>query len=96
MTVAALGGTVEIPTLEEPEEIEVKPGTQSGEVVRLRNKGMPSLQGWGRGQIIALLKIETPTDLDEEQADLLERLAELRGEEVGPRSLFDKIKGTFK
>ena len=96
MTVAALGGTVEIPTLEGSETIEIKPGTQSGEVVRLRNQGMPSLQGWGRGQIVALLKIETPTDLDDEQADLLYRLAEVRGEEVGRKGLFDKIKEAFK
>lgn len=96
MTVAALGGTVEIPTLEEPEVIEVKPGTQSGEVVRLRNKGMPSLQGWGRGQIVALLKVETPAGLNEEQAELLARLAEMRGEEVGQKGFFDRIKEAFK
>ncbi|MDQ4095350.1 MAG: molecular chaperone DnaJ [Actinomycetota bacterium] len=96
MTVAALGGTVEVPTLEEPEPIEIKPGTQSGEVVRLRNKGMPSLQGWGRGQIVALLKVETPSDLTQEQAELLGRLAELRGEEVGQKGLFDRIKEAFK
>lgn len=96
MTVAALGGTIRIPTLEEPEEVEVKPGTQSGEVVRLRNKGMPSLQGWGRGQIVALLKVETPTGLNEEQAQLLGRLAEMRGEHVGQKGLFDRIKEAFK
>jgi molecular chaperone DnaJ len=96
MTVAALGGTIEIPTLEEPETVEVKPGTQSGEVVRLRNQGMPSLQGWGRGQIVALLKVETPGELDEEQAELLARLAELRGEEAGQKGLFDRIKEAFK
>jgi molecular chaperone DnaJ len=96
MTVATLGGTVEIPTLEDPEPVEIKPGTQSGEVVRLRNKGMPSLQGWGRGQIVALLKVETPTDLNEEQVQLLARLAEMRGEEVGEKGLFDRIKEAFK
>ena len=96
MTVAALGGSVEIPTLEGSETIEIKPGTQSGEVVRLRNRGMPSLQDWGRGQLVALLKIETPTDLTEAQAELLYSLAEARGEEVGRRGLFDKIKEAFK
>ena len=96
MTVAALGGTVEIPTLGEPEEVEVKPGTQSGEVVRLKNKGMPSLQGWGNGQLIALLKVETPTDLDDQQIEMLNRFAQLRGEEVGQRGLLDRIKEAFK
>ena len=96
MTVAALGGTIDIPTLDEPETVEVKPGTQSGEVVRLRNRGMPSLQGWGRGQIVALLKVETPGELDDEQIELIARLAELRGEEVGQKGLFDRIKGAFK
>ncbi|MDQ4144202.1 MAG: molecular chaperone DnaJ [Actinomycetota bacterium] len=96
MTVAALGGEIEIPTLDEPERVEVKPGTQTGEVVRLRNKGMPSVQGWGNGQIVALLRVETPTDLNQEQARLLAQLAELRGEEVGQKGLFDKIKEAFK
>lgn len=96
MTVAALGGAVEIPTLDEPEVVEVKPGTQSGEVVRLKNQGMPSLQGWGRGQLVALLRVETPMGLDDQQAEMLERFAQLRGEEVGQRKLFDRIKEAFK
>ena len=95
MTIATLGGQVEVPTLEEPELIDVSPGTQSGEVVRLRNKGMPRLERAGRGQLIALLKVEIPNDLDEEQADLVRRLAELRGEAIGQRGLFEKIKDAF-
>ena len=96
MTVAALGGTAEIPTLEGPEEIEIKPGTQTGEVVRLKGRGMPILRGYGRGQLVALLRVETPTDLDREQAELLAELARLRDEEVGQRGLFEKIKEAFK
>jgi molecular chaperone DnaJ len=95
MTVAALGGYAEVPTLDGSEEIEISPGTQSGEIVRLRGKGMPRLGGRGRGELIASLKVDTPTKLTKEQADLLEQLAKLRGEEPAPRGLFDKIKEAF-
>jgi molecular chaperone DnaJ len=96
MTLAALGGTIEIPTLEEPETVEVKAGTQSGEVVRLRGRGMPRLAARGRGEIVALLKVETPRDLDAEQVELLEQLARLRNETAGDQSLFDRIKQAFQ
>ena len=96
MTVAALGGAVEMPTLEHPEPIEIEPGTQSGQVVRLRGRGMPRLGGRGRGELVGLLKVETPEDLSDEEAELLERFAKLRGERVGQRGLFDKIKEAFQ
>jgi molecular chaperone DnaJ len=96
MTVAALGGTVEIPTLDGPEEVEIEPGTQAGEVIRLRGKGMPRLEGRGRGELVALLRVQTPTDLTEEQADVLRDFAALRSEATGPKSVFDKIKEAFQ
>ncbi len=96
MTIAARGGTVEMPTLEEPEPIEIEPGTQSGQVVRLRGRGMPRFGGRGRGELVGLLKVETPTDLSDEEVELLERFAKLRGERTGQRGLFDKIKEAFQ
>jgi len=95
MTAAALGGVIRIPTLDGEEERDIEAGTQSGEVIRLRGRGMPRLGGRGRGELVVLLKVETPTNLDREQADLLERFARARGEETAPRGLFDKIKEAF-
>ena len=95
MTIAALGGVIAIPTLDEDEEVDVSPGTQSGELVRLRGKGMPRLGGRGRGELVAVLRVETPTDLDREQTEILERLAKARGETTGQRGLLGKIKEAF-
>lgn len=96
MTVAALGGTVEVPTLDAPEEIEIGPGTQTGEIAKLKGRGMPRIDGRGHGELVTLLKVETPTDLDEEQAELLQELARLRSERAGGKGLFGRIKEAFK
>jgi molecular chaperone DnaJ len=76
--------------------IEVSPGTQSGEVVRLRGLGMPRMDRAGRGELVALLKVEIPTDLDSEQAELLRELARLRGESAGTKGFFEKLKQAFR
>ena len=97
MTVAALGGKVDVPTLDGSEPIEIKPGTQSGEVTTLRGRGMPHLSGHGQGDLIALLKVETPTNLSEEEVELLEQLAKVREENVErPEGFFDRIREAFK
>lgn len=95
MTVASLGGSVTVPTIDGEEEVDIDPGTQSGEVVRLKGRGMPRLGSRGRGESVVLLKVETPTDLDREQAELLQRLAEMRDEPVEARGFFERLKQAF-
>jgi len=84
-TVAALGGQITIPTLEGPEPFQVPKGTQSSQQFRIPRKGMPNLRGRGRGDLIPILYIETPTKLSKDEENLLRRLAEIEGSKVSPK-----------
>ena len=95
MTIATLGGQIDVPTLDGPEPIDVSAGTQSGEVVRLKGRGMPHVGGRGNGELVVLLKVETPTNLTTEQDDLLRRFAAARGDDVAERRLRDRIREAF-
>ena len=97
MTVAALGGAVQVPTLDGTRELDIEAGTQPGDVARIPGAGMPRLEGAGRGDLIVLLRVQTPKRLDAEQKELLRRLAELRGERADERAnLFERIREAFQ
>lgn len=98
MSQAALGTTVEFETLDGPEEIQVPAGAQSGREIRLRGRGVPHLQGRGRGDLIVTLVVDTPADLSKEQEELLRQFAESRGEAVAPpeEGLMSRLRGAFK
>ncbi len=85
-TQAALGGNIDVPTLDGPTKLKVPAGTQSGKVFRLKGKGVPALSGGGRGDEHVRIFVETPTHLSKEQRELLERFAALSGEETHPRA----------
>ena len=72
---SALGGEVEVPTLDGPARITLQPGTQSGAVFRLRKKGMPSLRDRGRGDQLVIVQINTPTKLTPRQRELIQDLS---------------------
>ena len=98
MTMAALGADLVYETLDGDEELSVSPGTQTGKVVRFRGRGVPHVDGRGRGDLLVHLSVATPTHLDDRQEELLRELAALRGEEVAPpeHGLMAKIRGVFK
>ena len=91
---AALGGPIEVPTLDGPVLYELKRGHQTHESVRLAGKGMPNRRLGRRGDLIAFLIVETPTHLTKRQEELLRELAEIEKKHVSPhrKSFFDKIR----
>lgn len=76
---AALGTQLDIPTLEGHATVKVPPGTQPGELLRLRGKGLPEFGGGRRGDLYLRLQVRVPEDLSHEERELYERLRELRG-----------------
>ena len=81
---AALGATVEVPTLGGKEELNVTAGTQPGDVFRLRGRGMPDPRSAARGDLLVQTYIEVPRRLSAKQASLLRELAELEHADVTP------------
>lgn len=84
MTQAALGTRIPLETLDGTEELGVPPGTQSGKVFKLRGRGVPHMDGRGRGDLLVNVLVEVPSDLTPSEEELLRRFAEERGEEVAP------------
>ena len=87
---AVLGATLEIPTIDGPVKYDIPEGTQTGTVFRLRGKGIPALNGRGRGDQYVTVTIETPRNLNREQKEALKRFDETLGE-----SSYEKRKSFF-
>ncbi len=73
---AALGAEVSVPTLDGSATVKIKPGTQAGETIRLRGKGMPRFRGYGKGDLLVRVGVSVPEKLTSKQRALLEQLAE--------------------
>jgi len=91
---ATLGDRIEVPTLDGKVSLKVPAGTQTHKMFRLRGKGMPNVHGYGRGDQLVRVIVETPTRLNEQQKSLLRQFAEVSGDDVHPlkRSFFEKLK----
>ena len=100
VTTALLGGEVEVPTIDGKVRIKIAPGTHAGKVLRLRGKGLPDVNGYGRGDIMVVVDITIPDDLTKEERKLIEQLAEQphfkRASSVENQNIFERMKNFFR
>ncbi len=95
MVAAALGASLTVDTLDGPSELDIRPGTQSGQAIPMYGRGTERLNSSGRGDLIVHVTVETPTKLEPEQEELLRQLAKLRGEEAPPGKFAPGQQGFF-
>ena len=95
---AALGAHIRYETLDGTEDLVIPRGTQPGKVFRLRGRGVPDVNGRGRGDLLVQVVVDTPTDLTKEQEDVLRMYAAARGEDVAPAEsgFLAKVRSAFK
>jgi molecular chaperone DnaJ len=95
MAAAALGTTLTVNTLDGPADLDIRPGTQSGQAIPMFARGTERLNGSGRGDLIVHVTVETPAKLEPEQEELLREFAKLRGEEAPPGKFAPGQQGFF-
>jgi molecular chaperone DnaJ len=100
ITQAALGAHVEIPTLDGKVKIKVEPGTQPGKILRLRGKGLPEVNTYGKGDLLVSINVWIPKNLNKEEKKILEKLDESVNFKPAPdssdRTFFDRMKNYFE
>ena len=101
MLQAALGARIDFETLDQTVELAIPPGTQPGEIFRLRDHGVPRLEGRGRGRgdMLVSINVEIPTKLSKQDDELLRQIAQQRDENVadpGDRTVLGKIRSAFQ
>ena len=87
---AALGAEIQVPTLEGPTPLKIRPGTQANEVIRIRGKGMPRLHGYGKGDLLVRIGVAIPEKLTSQQKAIIEQLGKEFGSDVSAK------KGKFR
>ena len=100
VTTALLGGTVEVPTVGGRAKIKIAPGTHAGKVLRLAGKGLPDVNGYGRGDELVVVDITIPSKLTSEEKRLVEQLAQQpsfqKAESVKNQNIFERMKSFFR
>jgi len=97
VTQAALGAEIQVPTLDGEHTLKIPEGTQSGTMLKLRNKGVPVLNGHGKGDLFVEVRVQTPTKLTKRQRELLVELQGMTQVENKPQrhTLLGKMKDMF-
>ena len=97
---ATIGTTVEIPTVDGKVKIKVEPGTQPGKILRLRGKGIPEINGYGKGDLLVTVNVWIPKTISREDRALLERLAASKNFQPQPtqedKNFFQKVRNLFE
>ncbi|MBR6083404.1 MAG: molecular chaperone DnaJ, partial [Salinivirgaceae bacterium] len=96
---AILGTTAEIPTVDGRVKIKIDPGTQSGKILRLRGKGIPEINGYGRGDLLVNIQVWTPQSVTRDEAKIIEKLKESSSFTPKPdkndRNFFERMRNFF-
>ena len=96
---AVLGTKVDIPTINGKARVKLDPGTQSGKILRLRNKGLPSVESYGTGDLLVHINVWTPQDVDSKHRKMFEEMRDDSAFDPNPdrseKSFFDKVKEMF-
>lgn len=96
---ASLGTQIEVPTIDGKAKIKIEPGTQPGKILRLRGKGLPEVNSYGRGDLLVSINVWVPKNLSREEARILEKLEESSNFKPSPdssdKSFFEKMKNIF-
>ena len=97
---AALGSMVEIPTVEGKAKIKIDPGTQPGKILRLRNKGLPDVDGYHKGDLLVSINVWIPKQLSKEESRLLEKFGEsanfIPSPDRSEKNFFERMRSYFK
>jgi len=97
---AVLGTHVEVPTVENNVKIKIEPGTQPGKILRLRGKGLPEVNGYGRGDLLVNVNVWIPKSMNKEEMKIFERLKDsdsfTPNPDINDKGFFERMRGYFE
>jgi molecular chaperone DnaJ len=99
ISTVVIGGTVEVPTVDSKVKVKIDPGTQPGKILRLKGKGLPSVNSYGNGDLLVNIGVYIPEKLSKEEKKIFEDLensSNLKPTEEAKKSFLDKFKNMFR